>query len=316
MALSKGQTEGWTSLFIVSLFFIAFFSLLLLIWVETGKEQPLLDLRLFKNPVFTISLIAGCLVTVGLYGGIFLTPLYLQNILAESPVQTGLTMLPQSLAMAFMMPVSGRLFDKVGVVPLGLTGLVLLSTMTFELHHLTAYTSRHWLELILTVRGLGIGLCMMPLTTVGMNAVAAVAKDKVGRASSLSNLIRQVAGSLSIAVLTAIMVNRQVLTNAKIAENVTGDSEAVKNFIAGMSKGFAVSGMDSGSAQGAAVYVLAGMVQKEALVRAIADTFLYSALPLFLCIPAIFLFVNRSKKKEPHIAKSGSSGGSPAASGT
>jgi EmrB/QacA subfamily drug resistance transporter len=315
LALSKGQSEGWTSLYIVGLLYVSFFSLLLLVWVETGKEQPLLDFSLFKNPVFTVSLIAGCLVTVGLYGGVFLTPLYLQNVLGQSPVQTGLTMLPQSLAMALMMPISGRLFDKIGVVPLGLTGLVLLSTMTLELHQLSATTSVHWLDVVLTVRGFGIGLCMMPLTTVGMNSVA---RDRVGRASSLSNLVRQVAGSLSIAVLTTIMTDRQIYTSAKIAENITGTSEPATNFIGALSGGFASAGLDAGSSRGISLYFLSGIVQKEALVRAIADTFMYSALPLFICIPTIFLFVKRKKRSEAAAGAQafGVGSGTPAGSAT
>ncbi|UJF34186.1 DHA2 family efflux MFS transporter permease subunit [Paenibacillus hexagrammi] len=295
LALSKGQSEGWTSLYIISLLYIAFFSMCLLIWVELGKEQPLLDFSFFKNPTFTLSLIAGSLVMVGLYGGTFLTPLYLQNVQGQSPLQTGIIMLPQSLAMALMMPISGRLFDKIGVVPLALTGLALMSVTTFELHLLSQYTSNHWLDAIMTVRGLGIGMCMMPLTTVGMNAVA---RERVGRASSLSNVIRQVAGSLSIAVLTAIMTNQQTLINADISSKVTVTSDAVSRFMSTMTGYFMASGMDSTYSQASAVTVLAGMIAKESLVRAIGETFMISSMPLFLCIPIVFFFIKRKKKSE------------------
>ncbi len=77
------------------------------------------------------------------------------------------------------------------------------------LHQLTMDTSNHWLEILLTIRGIGIGLCMMPLTTAGMNAVP---RHLVGRASSVSNVTRQVMGSFAIAILTAVMTNRQKLS--------------------------------------------------------------------------------------------------------
>jgi len=296
LALSKGQSEGWTSLYIVSLFFVAFFSMLLLVWVETGKEYPILDLRFFKNPTFTLSTLCSGFVMVGLFGGVFLTPLYLQNIQGLSAIDTGLVLMPQSIAMALMMPISGKLFDRFGVVPLGLIGLTVLGITTYDLHRLTMDTPNEWLDMVLTIRGIGIGLCMMPLTTVGMNAVE---RSEVGRASSVSNVFRQVMGSLSIAVLTSIMSARQTFHAANISEHVQVDSDAATQAIKMLGSAFAQGGVDAGTAQGGAVALIAGMVQKEALVRSIADTFLLSSIPVFICIPFIFFFIKRKKAAAP-----------------
>ncbi|HJV46493.1 MAG TPA: DHA2 family efflux MFS transporter permease subunit, partial [Bacillota bacterium] len=280
LALSKGNSEGWTSFFIVSLFFVSVFSMLLLIWVETGKQQPLLDLRFFKNPIFTLSVICSSLVMMGLYGGTFLTPLYLQNVQVLTPIQTGLVMMPQSVAMALMMPVSGKLFDKIGVVPLAFTGLILMGTTTFELHRLTIDTPNHWLDFVLTLRGLGIGLCMMPLTTVGMNAVP---KEAVGRASSVSNVIRQVAGTMAIAILTMLMMNRQVFHGNEISENIQIGSFQASQLLSQLTTGYYQMGADLSTSSAGATYILFGWIQKEALSRSIADTFMASSLPLFIC---------------------------------
>ncbi|WP_346773971.1 DHA2 family efflux MFS transporter permease subunit [Brevibacillus sp. SYP-B805] len=293
LALTKGQSEGWDSLYIVSLFFLSFFSLVLLVWVETGKEQPLLDFRLFKIPVFSISVVTSGLVMMGMFGGVFLTPLFLQNIQGLSPVDTGLLLMPQSIAMALMMPISGKLFDKFGVGPIGLVGLTIMGTMTYELHRLTADTPHRWLDMILTIRGLGIGLCMMPLTTVGMNSVP---RHMVGRASSLSNVIRQVMGSLGIAVLTAIMTQQQSLHSAIIAESVSVTSPVAQQTISALGALYAQGGVDAASAQGGALGLLAGLVQREAAVRAIADTFLISAIPILASIPLVYFL---RKKKSP-----------------
>ncbi|WP_047150886.1 DHA2 family efflux MFS transporter permease subunit [Aneurinibacillus tyrosinisolvens] len=275
-ALSNGQSKGWTSFEIVGLFYVSISSLLLLLWVETGKENPLIDLSLFKNFHYTLSVISASLVTVGLFGGIFLTPIFLQNIQGVSAIDTGIILIPQAIAMAVTMPIAGRLFDKVGVVPLGLVGLSLLSVMTYELHNLTVDTSHQWLETVLSLRGIGIGLCMMPLSTAGMNAVA---PQQVGNASSLSNLIRQVAGSMGIAVLTTIMQQRSALHAQHIAESVTGDSLTTVTQMFGSSTSAA----------------LGGMIQREALTRGVAETFLLSALPLYVTIPLVFLFMVKKK---------------------
>lgn len=276
-ALSNGNAEGWTSFEIVFLFYIAISSLILLIWVEMGKENPIIDLSLFKNFPFILSVVAASLITVGLFGGIFLMPIFLQNIQQMSAIDTGILLMPQAVAMALTMPVSGKLFDKIGVLPLGLVGLTFLSTMTYELHKLTIDTPHAWLITVLVVRGIGMGLCMMPVSTAGMNAVN---PKQVGNASSLSNLIRQVAGSMAIAILTMIMQKRTVFHGSHIADTITLSNPAI----------FQVNGSSSLN-----LSTLGSIIQLEATTRGIADTFWVSSVPLFLCIPLVFLFIKRKK---------------------
>jgi EmrB/QacA subfamily drug resistance transporter len=298
LALSKGQSQGWTSLFIISLLFISFFSMLLLIWVELGVKQPVLDLKLFKNLKFTISVIAGSLVMMGMMGGTFLTPVYLQNIQGLTAMQTGLLMMPQSIAMALMMPLSGKLADKFGIVPLCITGLTILGVTTLNLHHLTTETPNHWLNTVLTIRGTGIGLCMMPLTTAGMSAVT---PQQIGNASPLSNVCRQVAGSLGIAIFTSLMSNRQIVHYQHISDSVPVDSITASDTLSMLSGAIYSWTVDMGTASGSAAVYLAGFMQKEAMVRSIADTFFISAIPAFVCIPFVLFFIKR--KKAPIEAK-------------
>ncbi|MCZ8512704.1 DHA2 family efflux MFS transporter permease subunit [Paenibacillus filicis] len=292
LALSKGQSEGWTSLYIVSLFYVSFFSLLLFIWVELGVSNPLLNLRVFKDSNFTMSVIASSLVMMGMYGGTFLTPIYLQNIQGLTPMQTGLLLMPQSLAMAFMMPITGKLVEKVGVKVLGVIGLTILGTTTVELHLLTQDTPNHWLDTLLIIRGIGIGMCMMPLTQIGMINIPT---PDVSRASSLSNVVRQVAASMGITILTAIMSSRQTMHYNQINESVTVDSLPANQTISMLSSAIMQGGVDAATAGGSAAAYLAGIMQKEALVRGIADTFYVSAIPVLLCIPLVLLFKTKRK---------------------
>ncbi|MCK9906442.1 MFS transporter, partial [Frankia sp. Cpl3] len=108
--------------------------------------------------------------------------------------------------MALMMPISGRLFDKVGALPLGLVGLTIMGITTYELHTLAADTPNKWVEMIMTIRGMGIGLCMMPLSTAGTNAIPV---HLINKASPLSNVTRQIMGSFGISILTTVMSMRQ-----------------------------------------------------------------------------------------------------------
>ncbi|GAB7389217.1 DHA2 family efflux MFS transporter permease subunit [Bacillaceae bacterium] len=294
LALSEGYSKGWTSLYIVSLFVISFFSFLLFVWTELNVREPMIDLRILRNPVFTISTITSSLVMIGMFGGIFLTPIFLQNLQGFSAIDTGLLLLPQAVAMGLMMPVSGRLFDKIGAVPLGLAGLTILGVTTFHLHTITLDMPAHTLSVILAIRGIGIGICMMPLTTAGMNAVE---PRLVGRASALGNVARQVSASLAIAVLTTIMNNRAVYYGNVLWESVSRTHPMSGEWLSRLQAALVQLPDLHGSSSSVAMSLVAGMVQKEALSRAIADTYLVSAIPVLLAIPLVF-FLRKRKEKD------------------
>jgi EmrB/QacA subfamily drug resistance transporter len=293
LAFSKGQTEGWTSFFIVSMFFVAIISLALFVWVELGKKHPLLDLRLLKIPVFSLSIITSSFVMMGMMGGIFLMPIFLQNVQGLTAMETGLLLMPQSIAMALMMPISGKLMDKHGVGPIGLVGLLIMSVTTFELHNLASDSTHEWINMIMTIRGIGIGLCMMTLSTVGMNAVP---RESVGDASPLSNVLRQVMSSFAIALLTVSMQARQTFHMASISDNLNGD--AATQLLSGLSGLYTQAGVDLTNATAGASTILFGMMAKEALVRGIGDTFLISAIPIVISIPFLYFLHKKPAKAE------------------
>ncbi|USG64424.1 DHA2 family efflux MFS transporter permease subunit [Brevibacillus ruminantium] len=300
LALSKGQSEGWTSFYIVSLLFTAFSSMALFIWVELGKEEPLLDLSLFKIPIFTLSVITSGFVMMGMMGAIFMMPLFLQNIQGMTAMDSGLLLMPQSIAMAVMMPVGGKLLDKFGIGPIALVGLTVMGVTTYELHNLEIDTPHHLINTIMTIRGLGIGLCMMTLSTVGMNAVP---RQIVGKASSLSNVIRQVMSSFGIAILTMVMTTRTNFHSVTISESISITSTTALEFIKGLTGIYAQAGVDAATAQGGASSVLIGMMMREATVRGIADAMLFSAIPIFCSLPLIFFMHKKPKKPDAPQAK-------------
>lgn len=281
-ALSNGNSVGWTSFEIVFLLYIAVSALILLIWVEKGKDNPIIDLSLFKNFPFMLSQIISVFLTVGLMGGMFLLPIFFQNIQRMSAIDTGILLMPQAIAMALCMPIAGKLFDKLGPIPVGLVGLILASVPSYELRLITIDTPHAWMNFILIIRGIGLGLCMMPLQTAGMNAVT---PKQVGNASSLSNLIRQVVGSMGIALLTMIMQKRAAFHGSHIADTITLDNPAI----------FQVGGSSPLS-----LNTLGSLIQLESTTRGISDTLWIAALPLFLCIPMVFFFKKPKKNEGTH----------------
>jgi EmrB/QacA subfamily drug resistance transporter len=292
LALSDGQKDGWTSLYIVSLFFISFFSFLLLLWVELGKDNAIMDFRLFKNSVFSLSLVASSFVMISMMGGVYLMPIYLQNVLGLTPMQTGLLMMPQSIAMAFMMPVAGRMMGKFGVVPLAIVGLTIIGCSTLELHHVAQNTPQSWITWLLVIRGIGIGLCMMPLSTVGMNSLP---NHMIGRASSMSNVIRNVMASFGIAALTSIMTNQTTNIGMRIAEKIDTTTPAFSEFQANVTYRYMELGTNPASASGGVSGFFAALIQKEALTRGIAETMFVSAFPAFVSLVLVLFMIRRKK---------------------
>ncbi len=289
LALSQGHKEGWTSFYIVTLLIVAFFALLMFIIFELIQEQPLLNLRLFKNGIFTVSVFTSSLLNIGLFGGVFLIPLFTQNLMSLTPYQTGLILMPAALVTAVMMPISGFLFDRFGARALSLAGLIITAWGTWKLSTINLDISNTRIIFYTSFRSLGMGLSFMPITTAGMNTVPI---HLIARASALSNVIRQVAASFGIAILTAAMQNRQVFHYAHLSEAVSVNSAA--NLYISQLQGFLSSAGAGASASTASIAVLSKVVANESLVRAIDDTFMIATVFIVIAVPLVF-FLGKPK---------------------
>lgn len=287
LALSEGQDKGWTSLYIVNLFILAGFTLTLFVIWELITDQPMLDIRLFSNKTFAASLVCLSIATVGLFSAIFMIPLFVQNAQGLTPMQTGMMMAPAAMASGVMMPISGKLFDKIGALPLCLVGLSVTAITTFQLHTITYDISYRELQWILVERSLGLGLCMMPLTTAGMNTIP---HFLIGRASALGNLVRQISASLGIAYLTYVMLQRQEYHAAWLADTVNYSSPAATGALSQIQSLLSQAGYSTQGATG----ILYALVTREAFIAGIADAFVVSTVIVALSIPFVFLL---SKKR-------------------
>ncbi|MCL6612080.1 MAG: DHA2 family efflux MFS transporter permease subunit [Peptococcaceae bacterium] len=293
LALSQGQDKGWTSQYIITLFVAAGFCLLIFGLWELYVPHPMLDIRLFKNRAFAASIAAIGSTSIAMFAAIFLIPLYCQSLQGLTPMQTGLLLMPMALAMGFMMPISGKLFDKIGALPLGLAGLVIAGALTYKLSFISLDTSFRQLQAILVVRAVGLGLCMMPISTAGMNTIPPAL---VGRASAINNLVRQISASLGIAYMTYIMMDRQAHHAAWMADGISWTSPAAVDTYRRLSA-VASSAFGPGTGDSAALGYMNMMVQKQAMVQGIGDAMLVGALMAFMTIPLLF-FLSKKKVEE------------------
>jgi len=201
--LIEANTYGWTSARILSLFALAAVALALFVVLELRQRVPMLDLRLFRNSTFAGANATMMLIALAMFGVFFFVSLFVQNILGYSPTQAGATFLPMTVLIILVAPPAGKFSDRVGSRWLMGAGMICVGTSLLVFSRLNAGSDFWDLLPGLLVGGIGMGLSMTPTTSAAMGSVPV---DKAGVGSAVLNSMRQVGGSLGIAVMGAIVV--------------------------------------------------------------------------------------------------------------
>jgi EmrB/QacA subfamily drug resistance transporter len=201
---SDAANDGWDHPRVVSSLIIGTVSLLLFIWRELKTEKPILEFRVFKFDMFSLTTIINMIITMSMFSGMLLLPIYLQTIRGFTPLDSGLLLLPGALLMGAMSPVAGIIFDKIGARWLVVTGLLITVATTYELSQLTVDTSYNHMLFVYTARMFGMAMLMMPIQTAGLNQLP-VRLNAHG--SAMSQTIRNVAGALGTAFLVTMFSN-------------------------------------------------------------------------------------------------------------
>jgi len=283
LALSKGEEWGWTDERIVILFAISFFSLILFVYLEFTTKNPLLELRVFKYRSFLLANLLVVVTTVGMYAGIFYLPLFLQSVRGLGAMQTGLLLMPGAIASGLMMPITGKLYDKIGARPLALFGVALLAVLTFAFHNLNLATATGTIVLWVTLRGGVMAFANMPAQTA---ALVDVPTELVGRASSITNIIRSVAGSFGLAVLTSILTMRQAVHGARLTWTLVPSDPIVSSTISHIASAFG----GGARGHGVALAYLKGVITQTSFINGVDDVFVAAAaFTVMALIPAVLL---------------------------
>ncbi|MDT7591258.1 MAG: hypothetical protein QOH45_789 [Pseudonocardiales bacterium] len=220
LALSEGASWGWDSYRILMLFTYSGLALALFVVIELEVEEPLLDVRVFRYWPFTNSLLLIAVLSVGLFGVLFYVPLLLQQAQHLGAFETGLVLFPQALVMGLLMPISGRLYDRIGPRLPASVGLLILATGTYLLHNLTVDAPRAHVMGLLAFRAVGMGLAMMPIMTGGL---AVIPPELVSRASAFNNVVQRSVAALGLAVLTAMLTSQRAQLMADRAARLRPD---------------------------------------------------------------------------------------------
>ncbi|RAP73439.1 DHA2 family efflux MFS transporter permease subunit [Paenibacillus montanisoli] len=202
---SDAGSDGWDSAVVVWCLALGGIALLLFIIRSFFTEKPLLDLHVFKYPMFSLTTLINAIITMAMFSGMILLPIFLQNIRGFTPLESGLLLLPGAILMGIMSPITGMIFDKVGARWLSVIGLIITTITTYEFSRLTADTTYNHMMLMYTLRMFGMSMLMMPIQTAGMNQLP---RRLNAHGSAMSQTLRNVSGALGTAILVTLMTNK------------------------------------------------------------------------------------------------------------
>lgn len=214
-ALNEGINRGFTDPFIIGGFIVAVVSFFAFLLVERKRENPMIQLQIFKNTLFSLSIFCGFISFIAIFCSNIILPFYLQNVMSYSPQYTGLILMIYPLILSVVAPVSGHLSDKIGSELLTFLGLVFTSVGLLLMSTLQEGSSLFSMILFIGAMSFGMGIFQSPNNSLIMSTVS---KDKLGIAGSINALIRNLGMVCGIALATTLLYS---MMSSKIGYRVT-----------------------------------------------------------------------------------------------
>ncbi|KZM54602.1 DHA2 family efflux MFS transporter permease subunit [Aeribacillus pallidus] len=217
---SSAGEKGWDSVHVYGTIIVGTISLVLFIVRQLKMEEPLLQFRIYKYPMFALSSAISIVLSMTMFSAMLLMPIYIQTIRGISPFDSGLLMLPGAIIMGIMSPITGRLFDKFGARALAIIGLSITIFTTYEFSHLAMDTSYSFLMLMYSLRMFGMSMVMMPVMANGINQLPQTMNP---HATAMNNTLQQVSGAAGSALLVTLMQNKTETEAERLAQAAAGD---------------------------------------------------------------------------------------------
>jgi DHA2 family multidrug resistance protein len=290
--LEHGQREDWfDSPLIVTLTAIAVIGGMLLVWRELVIDEPVIDFRILRHREMTVGTVIGIFFGVGLFGSVFVLPIFLQGMLHMTAWQTGMVILPGAIASAISMGIVGRLVNRVDARLFIFAGTTLFFLSMWQLAHITAESGAHDFYWPLIWRGLGLGMMFVPLTNI---TLADLAPREIAAGAALSNFFRQLGGSLGIAAMATLLTHYTQQARSVLTEHVTGYDAVSLERLGMLTRGFMGRGADAATARQLALRVIDRQVLGQANVIAFSKVYLLSGAILLATLP-LLLLVRKTK---------------------
>jgi DHA2 family multidrug resistance protein len=287
IVLDKGQEEDWfSSHLITSLAVISAVTLTALVVHELTTDDPVVDLRVFKERSYAVGVFLMTIVGFVLYGSMVLLPIFLQTLLGYPALQAGIAMAPRGIGSFFMMPITGIMTGRFDNRKLLASGFVVGGTTLIWLSRLNlqaGYWDIFWPQLI---QGIGMSLLFVPLTTVTMDAIS---RERMGNATSLFNLMRNIGGSVGIATTGTFLARKQQALTSVFGSHVTPYDLTSQSMLYRMKGAFMAAGSDATTATNRAYAAMFGMVQQQAAMVSFVTIFWLLGMLFLVLVPLVLL---------------------------
>jgi MFS transporter, DHA2 family, multidrug resistance protein len=286
LMLEEGQKDQWfSSTFITWLAVLSVVGICLFVWRELVTRHPAVDLRLFTNVSFTSATVIGSILGLGLYAALFLLPLFLQDNLRYTATESGLILMPRGLAMALLMPLAGKVYNRIGPRVLVGSGLVVSAYSFWALSHLTTtvgFWDLFWPQMW---QGVGFGLIFVALSTA---ALATVEKPRMTAASGLYNVVRRLAGSVGVAVSATELTRGTFANHDLLVQHLGRTSPITLGWLHAVTGGMRAVSSNAFTAGKRALALLNADVMQQAAVIAYNHVFLLITGLFVISIPLVW----------------------------
>ena len=287
----SNQIRVWTALCV--------FGLVAMVVRELKARHPIVDLRVLKDVTFSAGTFLMTMLGFVLYASLMLLPIFLQTLLGYPALQAGLALSPRGLGSLVMMPIVGQLTNRYDPRKLLGLGLLVGAYTMFSLSHLNlnaGYWDIFWPQVI---QGGAMAFLFIPLMATSMSGIA---KEKMGNATSIYNLMRNIGGSFGIATMTTFLARRNQVHQDQLVSHVSAYDPSMRNMMRGLQGWFQLHGyssVDAGRKSLAAIY---GMVQQQAAMLSFVEAFWVMGV-IFLCMLPLLFLLRNARSLHPHTRK-------------
>jgi DHA2 family multidrug resistance protein len=298
--LEEGQQDDWfSSRFIVGAAVCAVVGLGLFVQRELTTEHPAVDLRILRFPSMVGGSIYSAILGMGIYGIMFAVPIFVQDFLHYTALQSGLVLVPGALASAVAMIAYGKIANRLPQQLLIGIGAVLTACTGFLMMGINTGTGTHQLFWPLVLRGLGSVCMFMPLSIATLGPLP---KKDIPAGAGFYSLTRQLGSSIGIALITTMLARRINVHRAVLVERVTDFSQPAIDRINMIAAGLARHGGNARAARQGALAILDRTINGQAALLAYSDIFFYVAVLFLASLPLILLLGEKKKAPEPAAA--------------
>jgi DHA2 family multidrug resistance protein len=292
--LEHGQQDDWFNDKIINILtLVSSVSFILFILRELNYKHPIVNLRVLKNTNLRVGVVMSFVLGFGLYSSTFIIPIYTQSILGWSALNAGLILIPSSITTGFMMPMIGKLIQRgVPQAYMVAVGFLAFFIFSFWMHNvLTPDTGTEHIFWPLILRGIGLGLLFVPITTLSLSTLKG---REIGEGAAFTGMMRQLGGSFGIAIITTLIARLNQVHRVNLISHLDSTSYAVQQRVIQLQQGLMSKGYSFNESLNKAYKILEFNVMKQSSVLTYIDIFNYLGLLFLFCIPFVLLIKKRN----------------------